>query len=97
MSLRDATANSVNTVYAQLVIDVGPEAMDEMAKKMGITSPLDDYPAEGSAASGRHAARVSNAYATLANGGVHHDPTAIEGRVPRRRGRRARASPRATG
>ena len=37
--------------------------------------------------------RWSNAYATLANGGVHHDPTAIaQGRLPRRRRRRARRS-----
>ena len=93
MSLRDATANSVNTVYAQLGLDVGPENFTEMAKKMGITSELGGYPAEalGGLTEGVSVLEMSNAYATLANGGVHHDPTAIQqGRVPRRRGRRAR-------
>ncbi|MDQ3103047.1 MAG: penicillin-binding protein [Actinomycetota bacterium] len=80
MSLRDATANSVNTVFAQLGIDVGPENFAEMAKQMGITSPLDGYYAEalGGTSTCCTVLEMSNAYATLANGGVHHAPTAIE-------------------
>ena len=80
MSLRSATASSINTVFAQLVLDIGPEAMDEMAKKMGITAELNNYPAEvlGALTYGVSVLDMSNAYATLANGGVHHKPTAIE-------------------
>jgi penicillin-binding protein 1A len=79
MSLRDATANSVNTVFAQLALDVGPENFTDMAKKMGITSELGGYPAEalGGLTQGVSTLDMSNAFATLANGGVHHDPTAI--------------------
>jgi penicillin-binding protein 1A len=79
ISLRQATANSVNTVYAQLVLDIGPEAMDDMARRMGITAELNNYPAEvlGALTYGVSVLDMSNAYATLANGGVHHDPTAI--------------------
>jgi penicillin-binding protein 1A len=79
MSLRDATANSVNTVYAQLGIDVGPENFTDMAKKMGITSELDGVYAEalGGTSTCCSVLEMSNAYATLANGGVHHEPTAI--------------------
>ena len=79
ISLRQATANSVNTVYAQLVLDIGPEAMDEMAANMGITAELNNYPAEvlGALTYGVSVLEMSNAYATLANGGVHHEPTAI--------------------
>jgi penicillin-binding protein 1A len=77
ISLRDATANSVNTVYAQLVTDIGPAAMDEMAKKMGVTSPLSGYPADVLGASDVTVLDQSNGFATLADGGVHHDPTAI--------------------
>lgn len=79
ISLRSATANSVNTVFAQLVLDIGPEAMDEMAAKMGITAELNNYPAEvlGALTYGASVLDMSNAYATLANGGVHHKPTAI--------------------
>ena len=79
MSLRDATASSINTVYAQLGIDVGPSDFAEMAKKMGITSPLDGYYAEalGGTTKCCTVLEMSNAYATIANGGAHHDPTAI--------------------
>jgi penicillin-binding protein 1A len=77
ISLRDATANSVNTVYAQLVTDIGWDDMDEMAKKMGVSSPLQDVPADVLGASDVTVLDQSNGFATIANGGVHHDPTAI--------------------
>ncbi|HEX6702769.1 MAG TPA: transglycosylase domain-containing protein [Gaiellaceae bacterium] len=41
MSLFQATAGSVNTIFAQLVVKVGPEKVVEMAHKMGISSPLE--------------------------------------------------------
>ena len=80
MSLRSATASSVNTVYAQLGIDVGPENFTEMAAKLGITSPLEPFAsyALGGTSECCSVLEMSNAYATIANGGVHHDPTAIE-------------------
>ncbi len=79
MTLRAATANSVNTVYAQLGIDVGPDNFVAMAHKMGITSHLDGYAAEALGGTTRCCTvlEMSNAYATIADGGVHHDPTAI--------------------
>ncbi len=77
ISLRQATANSVNTVFAQLVTDIGPDTMDEMAKKMGVTSPLSGYPADVLGASDVTVLDQSNGFATIADGGVHHDPTAI--------------------
>jgi penicillin-binding protein 1A len=80
MSLRDATAESINTVFAQFVLDIGADSMVEMAEKMGITTELGGYPAEvlGGLTTGVSVLQMSNAYATLANGGVHHKPTAIE-------------------
>ncbi len=77
ISLRQATANSVNTVFAQLVMDIGPEAMDDMAKRMGVTSPLAVVPADVLGASDVTVLDQSNGFATIASGGVHHDPTAI--------------------
>jgi penicillin-binding protein 1A len=41
MNLFSATAGSVNTIFAQLVVKVGPEKVVEMAHKMGISSPLE--------------------------------------------------------
>jgi penicillin-binding protein 1A len=79
MSLRQATANSINTIFAQLGLDVGPENFADMAKRMGITSPLQGFPAEaiGGTANCCSVLEMSNAYATIANGGVHHDPVAV--------------------
>ena len=40
-SIERATLRSDNTVYAQLTLDVGPEAVADMARKLGVRSPLD--------------------------------------------------------
>jgi penicillin-binding protein 1A len=78
-SLVDATVHSVNVVYAQLDLDVGPENVTETAREMGITASLESVPAEGigGLAEGVTPLEMADAYATLANGGIHHDPTAI--------------------
>ena len=47
VSLTRATLSSDNTVYAQLILDIGPKAVCETAKLLGITTKLDCYPAEG--------------------------------------------------
>ena len=40
MNLTEATVSSVNTVYAQLVMDLGAQPVVDLAAKMGIRSPL---------------------------------------------------------
>src|SRR5207249_1847677 len=40
MDLLSATAHSVNTIFAQLVMRVGPNRVVAVAHRMGITSPL---------------------------------------------------------
>jgi penicillin-binding protein 1A len=79
MSLAQATTDSVNVVYAQLDLDVGPEAVTETAEEMGIEAELQSVPAEaiGGLAYGVSPLEMADAYATLANGGIHHDATAI--------------------
>ena len=76
MSLTRATLASDNTVYAQLILDVGPKAVCETAKLLGITTKLDCYPAEGLGGLTRGVTplEMANAYATLASGGVRHTP-----------------------
>jgi penicillin-binding protein 1A len=78
-SLTEATVHSVNVVYAQLDLDVGPENVTQTAEEMGITSSLESVPAEGigGLAEGVTPLEMADAYATLANGGIHHAPTAI--------------------
>jgi len=80
VNLQQATVASDNTVFAQLDLDVGPERVAETAKSMGITSPLDGIPAEGIGGLrvGVSPLEMADAYATLADGGVHHDPIAIK-------------------
>ena len=79
MSLRDGDRElGQHRLRPARSLDIGPEAMDEMAQQMGVTSPLSRLPRRGA----RAPADVtvldqSNAFATIADGGVHHDPTAI--------------------
>jgi penicillin-binding protein 1A len=79
MSLASATWESVNVVFAQLDLDVGPENVTHTAHQMGIEAPLESVPAEaiGGLAIGVTPLEMADAYATLASGGIHHDPTAI--------------------
>jgi len=79
INITKATIVSDNTVFAQLVLDLGPKKMDQMAHAMGITSPLDGNPAEviGGLRVGVTPLEMADAYATLANGGDHVAPTVI--------------------
>jgi penicillin-binding protein 1A len=91
INLKQATVSSDNTVFAQLDLDVGPNAVAGTAKSMGITTKLDGIPAEGIGGLrlGVSPLELTDAYATLASGGVHHDPVAVrkvifpDGRVDR--------------
>jgi penicillin-binding protein 1A len=94
ISLRQATVDSINVVFAQLGLDVGPANFAKTAYQMGITSPLgiksDGSPCKsgpscytpaadaiGGLSVGVTPLEQADAYATLANGGVHHPATAI--------------------
>jgi penicillin-binding protein 1A len=79
MSVRDATVNSVNAIFAQLDLDVGPDNVRQTAYDLGITTHLDGYPAEGIGGLriGVTPLEQADAYATLADGGIRNTPTAI--------------------
>jgi penicillin-binding protein 1A len=79
VNLQQATVASDNTVFAQLDLDVGPQQVAETAHSLGITSPLDGIPAEGIGGLrvGVSPLEMADAYATLAAGGIRHDPVAI--------------------
>lgn len=79
MNLREAMAKSVNAVFARLIMEVGPQKVVEVAKKMGITTPVDAFPAIalGGLRIGVTPLEMASAYATLANNGAHYKPTAI--------------------
>jgi penicillin-binding protein 1A len=79
VNLEQATVASDNTVFAQLDLDVGPESVAATAKSMGIESELDGIPAEGIGGLriGVSPLELTDAYATLAAGGIHRNPIAI--------------------
>ena len=80
MDLRRATLASDNSVYAQLVSDLGPDKVKETARMMGIKSKLLGVCAEslGGLTDGVSPLEMANAYATIVNGGYRTRPRAIK-------------------
>ena len=77
LSLASATAYSVNTVYAQLIRDVGPKTVVQMAENAGITSRLSAVPSLALGTSGVTPLEMASAYGTFANHGNYVGPTGI--------------------
>jgi penicillin-binding protein 1A len=73
ITLRQATAQSSNGVYARLMMDVGAEAVAKTAYDMGIQTSLGQAPnpaiALGGLTTGVSPLEIAMAYATLATGG----------------------------
>jgi penicillin-binding protein 1A len=78
MNLLDATAHSVNTIYAQLVDRVGPANVVPVAHRMGITSPLQPVCSIVLGTQAVTPLEMTTAYATLAARGIHHAPQAFQ-------------------
>ena len=77
LSLLQATADSINVVYAQVALKIGPEKIVEMAHRLGIKTPL---PAVYSISLGTDVVNpleMAGAYSTFANGGYRVDPAPI--------------------
>ena len=79
LSIFEATVKSVNVVYAQVIMRVGAYSVVKIAKDMGITTPLNPYPAIGlgGLTIGVSPLETCTAFSTIANYGVRHDPVAI--------------------
>ncbi|MGW6459480.1 transglycosylase domain-containing protein [Streptomyces sp. NPDC055078] len=74
ISVTEATDRSVNAVYAQLAVDVGPARVRRTAVELGLPANTPDMKASPSIALGTATAGVldmAEAYATLANHGRH--------------------------
>ena len=74
MVIKKAFTESVNTVAAQLVSAVGPEAVIRTARRCGITSPLGSVYSVALGTFGVSPLEMAAAYATFASGGVRHPP-----------------------
>jgi len=77
ISLRTATVYSVNAVFARLIMDVGPENVVSVAKRMGITSNIKPYPSIALGSEPVSPLEMASAYSTLARGGKRIDPIAV--------------------
>jgi penicillin-binding protein 1A len=77
LSLLDATAHSVNTVYAQLMLGVGPPTVPPLAARMGITSPLKPDPSLVLGSGEVSPLDMADSYLTFARDGSHVAPHAI--------------------
>lgn len=78
-SIFEGLVRSDNTVFQQLDLDMGPDAVRQTAYDMGITSKLDAYPAEGLGGLTRGVSplEMTRAYVTVNNGGWRLKPIAI--------------------
>lgn len=77
MNLTQATANSVNTIFAQLVTDVGPSSVVTVAHAMGITSKLQPVCSITLGSQPVSPLEMTDGYATLAARGIHHPAAAV--------------------
>ncbi|HEX6401079.1 MAG TPA: transglycosylase domain-containing protein [Actinomycetota bacterium] len=86
LSLRGATVRSVNTVYAQLIDRLGPDAVVDVAERMGlrccreVSNPNRGLKRLHSAVLGANEVNtleMAAAYATLATGGLRRDPVPV--------------------
>jgi 1A family penicillin-binding protein len=74
MILKRALAQSVNSIAAQLVERTGPKAVIDVARRCGIKSPLAPVHSVALGTSGVSPLEMASAFATLATGGIRHDP-----------------------
>ena len=78
INLYTATTDSVNVVFAQLIQDVGPDKVVEVAHRMGVTSDLLPVLALATGSVPVTPLDQASGFQTLANGGVHCVPYTVE-------------------
>lgn len=76
-TLKNALANSVNTVTARLIDRVGPQTVVDLAKKLGVTSEVLPVPAIALGASDLSVYEMVGAYSAFANKGVYTKPVLV--------------------
>lgn len=96
MTLRQALENSTNVIAAKLIDQVGPHAVIETARRLGINTYLNPYPSLALGGSEVYLLELVSAYGTFANRGYLVEPifvtkvldsegNVLEANVPRSR------------
>jgi penicillin-binding protein 1A len=75
--LWESTVRSYNTVYAQLILEVGPSDAMAMANRLGVASPLQPFPSAVLGTNLVHPLDMAASYATFANRGLRVDPAFV--------------------
>ena len=78
LSIYEGLVDSVNGVFARLVLQIGPDQVATQAGLMGVTARLPIYPSIALGASEVSVLDMATAYATMANRGTYVEPTTIE-------------------
>jgi 1A family penicillin-binding protein len=78
MTMLSAIAHSVNTIFAQLVVGVGPDQVAAVARRMGIRSRLSGVCSITLGSQPVTPLDMTTAYATLAARGVRRFPQALD-------------------
>jgi penicillin-binding protein 1A len=83
MSLFDATVGSVNTVYAQVVAQIGAEPIVDMARRLGVGRELQAEPSIALGTEEVSTLELATVFSTLSRSGTRIDPylyTSVETR-----------------
>jgi penicillin-binding protein 1A len=78
VTLRQALADSLNTVSVRLTLEVGPPAVVRTAYRLGIASMLEPNPSIALGTSEVSPLELVSAYAAFANGGLAVSPHVVE-------------------
>ncbi len=76
-TLRNALANSVNTVTAQLIDEVGPKPVVSIVKNLGLTGEIPEVPSIALGTPDFNVYEMVGAYGAFANQGVYVKPVMV--------------------
>jgi len=77
LTLRDATAESVNCAFAHLIASLGPQAVVDMAHRLGVTQAVPPYLSITLGTNETTPLEMATVASTLAAGGIRHVPTFV--------------------
>ncbi|MEW9699235.1 transglycosylase domain-containing protein [Paenibacillus sp. SI8] len=78
IDMRQAISKSDNIYAVHTILDVGPEKVIDLARKLGIASPMKPLPSLALGSFPVSPLEMASAFGTIANQGVHNETTAIE-------------------
>ena len=76
-TLKNALANSVNTISARLIDKVGPRPVANLARNLGVSSRIPNVPAIALGSADLSVYEMVGAYASFANKGIYVKPVVV--------------------